>query len=247
MRMGMIGHDESVRGTRIKIRVALEKLGWQTTNLNILYPGADYAWFTSHEQKRVVGVQLKTTGDLLSSWWSGRLQEQIWNLISAVHIPVLIVEGPRWLDHKTGGISTQYGPLMRGSHHIPYSTYVEIIATLTGGAPARFVLIDSPDTSFTIEWLGVIGPKKYEEEEYASWNRIELPPRVKNTSLSMLLSWDGVGETRAREILQKYGTPFAALDALRNGGWNISGIGKGTEDKVRRQGNTFYHEKGDNA
>ncbi len=73
------------------IRAELIKLGWQQDRLN----SADFGFFTA--DNRTVGIERKTTADLLSSI-QGRLPLQFYKQLEDYEINILLIEG-RWGIH----------------------------------------------------------------------------------------------------------------------------------------------------
>ena len=59
--MKLIAHDEGIKGSRSKLQSALISRGWERSNLNFLWPGADAVWRTTTD--KIVGVQIKTIID----------------------------------------------------------------------------------------------------------------------------------------------------------------------------------------
>lgn len=239
----MIAHDEAIKGSSYKIRAALlDNPKWESPVLPIeaSWPGSDFVWLTDHDPYKVVGVQRKTVTDFISSWRDGRLQDQMFKLLNCVDIPILIIEGPCWINWKTHGLVTQYGEWHEKGKPVPYSTYTESLADLTGNCPGNFFLVMTADIRHTIEWLLETGPRKFDNDDYKGWERQAVGQRSTSKAFNLFLAMEGLGYTRAEEVWKKYNTYWAAVDALRSGGWSVPGVGKITEEKILNQGNTGF-------
>lgn len=242
-RTKIIAHNEATRGERIKLQNALVDAGWLIDYLDVIYPGADIAWTTLHHKS--VGVQIKTTSDFMTSWFDGRLQRQLYSLITEVDIPLLLIEGYAYPDRRTGDLMGRFGRVSPGQRKISYTAFVHAMADLTLNAPDRFGLILSPDIAYTVRWFLQEALVYFDKEEFATgWHRIELPPRHTSSAVSALLGWDGIGPETAQALLREYNTAFDAIEALRSGAaLKIRGIGPGLIKKVQEQGNGKYAEK----
>lgn len=242
MRLGFIVHNEATNGRRIQIRTKLLAAYWKNVNAN-LFSGADYGWITNN--KKIVGVQSKTATDFFQSWVSGLLQRELEELLNSVDIPVLLLEGWPYIDRSVSGIKSSYGHITQGNRPVSYQSFSHAFGDCLSGLPngAHLYPIISADMKFTIDWLTVIGPKKFDdpENETSGWNRIERPTQNKDKALQAVMALDGISEKRGRQLLEEYGSYFGVIDALRAGYWDtLDGIGQGIVDKVIRQGITQY-------
>lgn len=250
-RIGLISHDESNRGSRIQVRSALLDTGWWEVqkNLENTWPGSDMVWFTNHEPIKFVTVQIKTVDDLMFSYFEGRIQRQLTDMIRTSQIRVLLVEGWAGRDPKTGGLRNAHGlvrsnPRNPESRPIPYTAYEKAISTLTGMAPGTFFLVHSPDTKYTIEWLSKIGPERFDNDEYSELDKVELPQKHASLAIRSLLGWDGLGVESIKKLLTRFETPFGILDALRKGDWfEVTGITTAQVKKALTVGNSKYTEE----
>lgn len=235
-----IASNEAIRGPRTVLRDKLLSVGWESVDLDVLIPGADLA-FTVGE--KLLGVQVKSPLDFFQSWVSGRLQRQLHSLISSVDIPVLLIEQFQSVyNQSTGAFTTPYGDVTESTGTVSYAAYAHALADCMSGAPARFALILSPSTNWTLDWLLEHCPKHY-SKQLDSWNRIELPTRHRDAAIRALLSIDGISSERAVKLLRVFKTPIAAIMGLMVGDWEqISGIGPGIQMKAKRQFTTEWKE-----
>ncbi|MCG3771603.1 MAG: hypothetical protein JW384_02791 [Nitrosomonadaceae bacterium] len=246
MAQGMLVDTWEGKKSRSWLKTGLLKAGWDEIALEAHYAGADYAWLTSHEKPRRVGLQYKTLYDLLHSYWEGRVQRQLYDLCRSVDIPGLIIDD--WIGMEHHGYLTSHGNVVyrdpgRKTGPIFYSAYMNIIMELTGHRPdgVAFDLIQLPgNNKFTLHALSKALPDKYDADSFAGWSRLELPPRHNNAKLQALLGTPGLGEKRARDLLKVYNdNPFSVIEAARKGELVVkgkgvvSGVGRTTQDKMQ--------------
>lgn len=174
-------------------------------------PTGDYAW-TGQDNTRVL-VERKTISDLLGSFKDGRWQQQIPRLVEA-DLPVLLLEGS-W--NLTKGYITLRGRV----------------------TPWRFSEVD--DFLISAQMLGVHlartenGPEAVARRIRALYRQTtsgEYPapkPRQRlmscspdeQVALSLLSALPGVGEKRAKGLLEQHGSLWQALTAIAD----VSSVG----------------------
>lgn len=229
---------------RSSLRAKLLARGWNQLPLEAHYPGADFVWLSDHDPPRRIALQYKTPWDMVSSWWQGRLQRQLYDLTRTVEMPGLVIDGQVWLDRQTGGLMTQGGPLERNGRPVSYSTWTHIIAELTGSRRSgmAFHLFLLPgDMDYFVHWIDQVAAERFDQPEFAGWQRLELPPRHSDPRVQALLGFPGLGEQRAKDLLSYYGTVAAVLRAALRGNLvdtktkrgTVRGIGLSTQARLQ--------------
>lgn len=222
------------------LKSALIDKGWSEVALEAHRPGADGAWIA--DTGKSVGFQRKTINDLLTSWWDGRLQEQLANLCAGCDIPFLLVEGCpgitkddtktfKWVNGKStpvviprGTLTSDGKPVTRNlkNRHEPvkYQTFETILAELTGNRPSgiKFDLVMVPGWQEYViwqltEWL----PARYDSESFSGWTRLQKGETHENPQVQALLGVRGMGAKRATDLLAHFGTPWDVIQAARQG------------------------------
>ena len=149
-------------------------------------------------------VERKSTYDLVSSVFDGRLFDQCSRLREHFGHPVLVVEGNvDDLANITENPMVFYGALSR--------------VALDYGIP----VVPTPDAAHTAKLLVSMAAQK-RSKPGPFLKKIRKHNDVARQQLSVLCSLPGVGETLASRMLERFGNPLAALEA------SATGPGQGT-------------------
>lgn len=202
----------------------LDAAGWACLSLESHYAGADFAWLSAHSPPKRVAGQRKTLYDLLHSWWDGRLQRQMADLVHAVDIPFLLIDDVIGMD-RSGTLTSHNYPVYRDPGRktgpVPYSAYLSIIMELTGKRPdgVKFDLVLGPgNPKYTIWLLTKYLPEKYDQEVWSGWTRMERIAHHSDPAVQALLGTPGIGVQKIQDLLKAFGNdPYAVVTAARQG------------------------------
>lgn len=222
------------------LKTPLIEAGWNEVSLESYKPGADGAWLNKRGQ--TVGFQRKTITDMLTSWWEGRLQEQLANLCSSVDIPFLFLEGTpgitkestktfKYVNGKSqpvtmprGTLTAEGKPVTRAfKNHldpVKYETFSKIVGELTGQRPdgCKFDLVMCPGwQEYVVYMLSKRLPEVYDSEEYSGWVRLQKGENHDDPNVQALLGIKGMGAKRAKDLLEHFGSPWEVIQAARQG------------------------------
>lgn len=161
-------------------------------------------------------VERKSTYDLVSSVFDGRLFDQCSRLREHFGRPVLVVEGNvDELANVTENPMVFYGALSR--------------VALDYGIP----VVPTPDAAHTAKLLVSMAAQK-RSKPGPFLKKIRKHNDVARQQLSVLCSLPGVGETLASRMLERFGNPMAALEASATDLGKVPGLGRSRADRIRR-------------
>lgn len=161
-------------------------------------------------------VERKSVSDLLSSVFDGRLFDQCSRLREHFEHPVLVVEGSvDELDQITENPLVFYGAM--SSVALEY----------------RIPVLPTPDAGQTARLLVSMAAKK-KSAPGPFLKKIRKYPDAQRQQLSVLCSLPGVGETLAARLLERFGSPMAALGASSADLGKVPGLGRARAGRIRK-------------
>lgn len=157
-------------------------------------------------------VERKTVADFVLSVEDGRLFEQAWALRGACRRPLLVVEGEDAYD---------------AARLSPRSLRGILAALLVGnGVP----LLRTASIAETAEWIEVIARR---EERRLARNRADVAPTDARVAMDVLGAIPGVGDGRARRLVERFGSVRAVFTADEDALCEVPGIGSVTARSIR--------------
>ncbi len=160
-------------------------------------------------------IERKTVADFVLSVEDGRLFEQAWALRGASWRPLLIVEGEEPWD-----AARLTSRALRG-----------ILASLMIGCGVP--LIRTATVAETAAWIEAIALQ--EDRRLARRRRPSVPPDAR-VAMDVLGAIPGVGDYRARRLVERFGDVRAVLAAETRDLCDVPGIGPGTARAIRDAG-----------
>ena len=157
-------------------------------------------------------VERKTVADFVLSVEDGRLFEQAWALRSASWRPLLVVEGEEPWD-----AARLTSRALRG-----------ILASLMIGCGVP--LIRTASVAETAAWVESIAGQ--EDRRLPRRTRPASPPDAR-VAMDVLGATPGVGDYRARRLVERFGTVNAVLAADERSLRDVPGVGRGTARAIR--------------
>jgi ERCC4-type nuclease len=163
----------------------------------------------------VLGVERKSPSDFLGSFSSGRLQQQCHELAEAFATPVLLIEGS--IEDVLFDKYRNFNP----------NAVTAMIASLTVKTRVIPLFCGGKGTIHMVKWLAL----KAVDDSVVSYTPIRPKASQDDLQLFFLASLPGVGNEKARALLEFYGTPLRALNAWDK--WEeVEGFGKKTIERV---------------
>ncbi len=169
-------------------------------------------------------VERKSIHDLISSVFDGRLFDQCSRLKENFERPILVVEGNT--DELTNIVENPlifYGALIR----VAFDFHISIIPT--------------PDADHTARLLVAMAARK-NRSSGPYLKKIRKRKDLEQQQLVILSSLPGIGEKLAIRILERFGTPSAALRAPLPDLSKVPGLGKSRAERIKKILNTQYTE-----
>lgn len=157
-------------------------------------------------------VERKTVADFVLSLETGRLFRQAWALRRASWRPLLVVEGEDAYD--AGRLASRQ---IRG-----------VVASLLVGCGVP--LVRTCDVRDTAAWVLAI---LEQEERRVARLGTPPPPRDARVAMDVLGALPGVGDQRARRLIERFGSAGAALAASEEDLLTVDGIGPATARAIR--------------
>jgi len=196
----------------------------------------------------LVGVELKTLSDLLSSMQSGRLMgHQLIGMAQEFPYRYLVVEGSWRTDQDTGTLETWrpggWRPFTLGNRRF---TGRELEAFLVAvGAVAGTHVIQTRGRAHTGEWVSTCyswWQKEWKRHQTTSaWKTISEEGAPKNAFLvrpnivmRVAKEIDGVGWDRARKLGERYSSVLELALATEDELMTVDGIGKKVAAEIRK-------------
>lgn len=169
-------------------------------------------------------VERKSIHDLISSVFDGRLFDQCSRLKENFERPILVVEGNTdELAHIVENPLVFYGALIR----VAFDFHISVIPTPDADQTARLlVAMAARKNRLSGPYLKKIRKRKDLEQQ----------------QLVILSSLPGIGEKLAVRILERFGTPSAALSAPLPDLSKVPGLGKSRAERIKKILNTQYTE-----
>jgi ERCC4-type nuclease len=190
----------------------------------VTLPDGDYVFF-SHDGKKVI-VERKTPGDLLTSFQTGRFQDQVKRVVGDADYPFLLIEGHMF--------ATKDGFVKFGSQELRWLfTSVQnilVTAQLTG----MYMLFsdNNEGTARVIESLY----EYFQKEEHLSIMRPKVfkifdddVTTVRESIVSMV---PGFGPELAKRLIERFGTPIEVFLADEGLLTSVKGVGKSKFNKM---------------
>ena len=157
-------------------------------------------------------VERKTVADFVLSVEDGRLFEQAWALHGASWRPLLVVEGEDPWD----------------AARLTSRAMRSILASLMVGYGVP--LIRTASVAETAAWMEAIAVQ--EERRLARWRTPTKPPDAR-VAMDVLGAIPGVGDFRARRLVERFGSVRAVLAAEERDLRDVPGVGVGTARAIR--------------
>lgn len=175
-------------------------------------------------------IERKSTRDLMSSIFDGRLFDQCTRLKDNFERPAILVEGCLDdLEEFAENPMIFYGAI---------STVV-----IEFGIP----VMPTPSAMDTAKLLSALAAKKDSNVKGPYVKRIRKSSDVHQQQLSVLCSLPGVGEKFAARMLKKFGTPMGALSATSAELLKIEGMGESRAKRIKDVLNTDTERVNSNA
>lgn len=187
--------------------------------------GVDILW--QSEIGEWVGVQRKQLNDLIASLHDNRLTKELIQM-AELDVRILIIEGqPRW--GVDGNLLDRFSHWSRKGHH-------NLIQSLSMTGLAVHQTSDTQDTAHVITGLVEWSNKTTHTSLLSrskSVGRKWGEPTSEEWQLWILQSFPGISITRARQILNHFGTIPLRWTATEQELSQVSGIGKITASRLR--------------
>lgn len=167
-------------------------------------------------------VERKSLRDLVKSIYDGRLFTQCSEMIKHYERALMIVEYDRLLDEVIDNPLIVYGAL------------ISIILEF------NISIINSYSTRDTALILFSLANRKGKESK-PMLKKIKKSNSIKNQQLTLIASLPTIGGKLAEKLLDKFGSPYAIMNANTNELANV--IGYARAKKVRNIIDTIYKEK----
>lgn len=186
------------------IAQGLSSRGWEVTIAEL--PCGDY--LCPLPSGGVAAIERKTVSDFLSSFASGRLSEQLRELLTSYQVPVLLLEGELRMDPD--GMVRQQG--IRTGWHYSAVEGVLLGLQLAGLYVYRWPALDPPGSVSRIFTL-------LSKSSHDFLSRKSRPPVVTldpahTYEVLCLASLPGIGPETAAALLQEYGSIWNVMQAL---------------------------------
>lgn len=166
-------------------------------------------------------VERKSTRDLLSSVFDGRLFDQCSKLKEHFEHPVVLIEGNvDEIEEITENPMIFYGAL---------STVVLDFA---------IPIIPTPSAYHTARLLFLMCTRKDSAKNGPYLKKIKKSPDLQVQQLSILCSLPGVGEKFATRMLERFGTPLDVFCATASDLAKVEGLGSARAKKIKKTINT---------
>lgn len=169
-------------------------------------------------------VERKSIHDLVSSVFDGRLFDQCSRLKENFERPILVVEGNT--DELANIVENPlifYGALIR----VAFDFHISVMPT--------------PDADQTARLLVAMAARK-NRSSGPYLKKIRKRKDLEQQQLVILSSLPGIGEKLAVRILERFGTPSAALGASLPDLSKVPGLGKSRAERIKKILNTQYTE-----
>lgn len=187
--------------------------------------GSDVLWCS--EQGEWVGVQRKELMDLIASLHDNRLTKELIQM-AELDIRILIIEGqPRW--GPDGTLLDRYARWSRKGHH-------NLIQSLSASGISVHQTLDTQDTSYVISGLVEWTDKDSHSTLMSRSKNVSRKwgePSAEEWQLWILQSFPGISITRAKQIIQHFGTIPLRWTATEQELSQVPGIGKLTASRLR--------------
>ena len=162
-------------------------------------------------------IERKTVHDLFASLADGRLYSQAYVLNGACQRPLIIVEG------------TDAAPLM----NVPVQSLRGALLTLAVGY--RIPVLRTDDVHETAAFVAHIAEQEMRRMERWTQNRTPRPQRKQQrVAMDVLGAIPGVGDLRARQLIDRFGAVGAVLAASEAQLEDVAHVGPATARAVRR-------------
>lgn len=244
--MNVIGHlcvDVHQDG---RLREALQSLNPEVREMET----GDYAW-VADDGKRV-GVESKTVTDLISSFASGRLTDQISRMIATYDVPLLLVVGhiDRLSDKHVAASSNVDMRVQASSLRLPFiSLNRSSIKINVWHSALQNFLLSAQTAGLFIDFVsGEMARAElesarlteliayFDKPEHTSIkrNKLHVPfsKHPRQAELDVLRALPGISDVIAERLLTHFGTVAAvvAADAMALG--EVCGVGPGKAERV---------------
>ncbi len=162
-------------------------------------------------------IERKTVGDFVASLADGRLYSQAYALNGACHRPLLIVEG------------TDATPFMDIS---PRSLRGAILSLAVG---YRIPVLRTDDVEETAQFIAHVAEQEVRRRERSAQRTTDSPKRrPQRVAMDVLGAIPGVGDLRARRLIDRFGAVGAVLAATDAELEDVPGVGPAVARSVRR-------------
>lgn len=202
-----------------------DEIKWQLReeSQEVNLPVGDY--LIAGRNNEVVLVERKSTGDLLSSFSSGRLMRQLREMSASAEVPVLLIEGFLTVDKECrvrwkGGTSNYHWTTLEDFF---------LSCQLHG-----IHVVRSPNRMATSEILAALA-KFFRKDSHSALLKRERPRLSVSTTeasrLGLVMGLPGIGEELARRLLSHFGSPhgvFVADDLTA-----VDGVGEVRARRIR--------------
>lgn len=167
-------------------------------------------------------IERKSIHDLVSSVFDGRLFDQCSRLKENYERPTLVVEGNT--DELSSIVENPlifYGALIR----VAFDFNIQVIPTPNADQTARLL-------------VAMAARKSKSSGPYLK--KIRKHRDIEQQQLIILSSLPGIGEKLAIRVLERFGTPSAALNAPLPDLSKVPGLGKSRAERIKKILNTQY-------
>lgn len=222
-----------------RIRELTESLGAET--LTTTLDAGDISF--SDSKGRTVGIEIKTSDDMLSSLRSNRLFEQATRMVLLYDIPLILPFGFLTCT-KDGQCRTKSGP----KPHPPWPAYPQLMNAILSLWEHGITVLPFIPNEFMAAKVIISLHKWFQKFDHRS-----MLERVKPFSfgdqdtvraIHILTGIPRVSVGLAKRLLGHFGTAQAVLTASEDELMEIRGIGKITASSVYRSARAVYKEEG---
>ena len=154
-------------------------------------------------------VERKTVDDWVTSILDGRLWQQCWTLIGVARRPLIVVEG------------RDAAPFLRVSPEVLRNALITVVVSY------RIPILRPDDVHETAFTLATIA-----ERRGAARRPDREPPLAERVALDVLGAIPGVGDLRARRLLERFGSLATVATADEDVLETVTGIGPATAKRI---------------
>lgn len=190
----------------------------------VLLPTGDYVFFSSKGEKVV--IERKTPGDLITSFQTGRFQDQMKRIIEDADYPFLLIEGHLF--------ATRDGFVKFGSQELRWR-FTSIQSILMTAQFSGVYLVFSDNNEGTASMVENMFDY-FQRDEHMSLMRPKVfkmfPDDMEATREAIVSMVPGIGPQLAKRLIDRFGTPMEVFLANPEDLQEVNGIGPTKVEKM---------------